>query len=286
MDDMNEILKAVIETEIDDEDELIEKHLSELIKKQKLSDKAMNAAKGMMRLANAFKDEPGMKAVMDKLAGMAGYPAPTRGAREEEEEMRKATLAEEEKRKKSRHNEDDKPAPKKGAVSKSDLPEEFQAILKAQDDRIAEERTARERIEKQLETERRERVRKDLFQKCETDFCHGPGMSSDAMADMLMKAYDASNELGQALEKQWAETSKVVKQSNLLTAQGNGVGTGANSASAWGQIQARARDLVQKSLDTDLTAAKALDMVLKTDEGKRLYDQYLEENPAQRARAY
>lgn len=76
--EMDEILKALIEAELDDE-----QNVDKVLKAGKVSDKAANAVKGALKLLNAFKDEL-PKDIMNTLASLGGYgyAAPTQMAKQ------------------------------------------------------------------------------------------------------------------------------------------------------------------------------------------------------------
>lgn len=156
---------------------------------------------------------------------------------------------------------------------------ETSRVLKAQQNEIEALRKESQGLQEILKAERVERIRKEYVAKCTKEFPLVPGMTSDEMGEMLQKAYEVSDEFGQNLEKQWTQTQASLSKSQLLVNQGFvSANDGSPAQGAWGKIQELAKQRVQKA-DGGLSEAKALDMVLK--ENPDLYQEYLNENPAQ-----
>jgi hypothetical protein len=189
-------------------------------------------------------------------------------------------------------DEEDKPFPgaappfggdKKKKVSKShvpaDMPAEMQAIFKAQQSEMEGLRKEAAETAALLQAERSQRIRKEYVEKCAEKFSHVPGMTTEEMGVMLQKAYEVSEEFGAQLEKQWTETNEAVRKSVLLRNQGV-VATNDGASGAWSKMQSLAKELVAKTEGLD--EGHALDVVMK--ENPELYQEYLDENPAQSGR--
>jgi len=159
---MEEILKAVLETELEDESKV-----EEVLKAAKLSDKAKGAVKGALRLLNAYKDEL-PKDIMKTLAELAGYgyPAPTEKAKGKKNEE------EEDKKKKYGY-----PAPAKkedGSYDFSSIPEEVRPAVEALWKEHQEAVKKAEELEKVLKEERDKQLRKEFIQKAADEFANLP----------------------------------------------------------------------------------------------------------------
>jgi hypothetical protein len=107
---------------------------------------------------------------------------------------------------------------------------------------------------------------------------------TEEIAMTLKSAYDADPKLGESIENLLLRVNEALVSSPVLKSFGSTGARAGGSGDAWGKIQALAGQMVQKSGDAKFTSEKAVALVLKTEEGRRLYDEYLHENPAQRAR--
>lgn len=250
---LEELLKSVLETEAEGEQALIES-----LKAAKIDDEAIEIAKANYRMQHGFKD----KLSEDALAVVvkaAGYWTKARD-----------------------DDDDDKPFPgakppfggkKKTKDKKShvpaDMPAEMAAIFKTQQEELSV-------VKKQLDDERRERVRKEYVVKCADEYSYVPGMSSEQMGEMLQKAYEVGDDFGKQLEGQWATTSAAVKKSSLMDASGRLVTNGGGGGGPIDKLNAIAKE---KATKEKISFAKAFDQALV--ENKPLYDEYLSDNPAQ-----
>jgi len=259
-----EILKAVLDTEVDEES-----NFSEWFEKAGVSDKGQGALKSALRILNAYKDEL-PKDALDKLAAAAGYPAPKAKQKEDEEE-----------------EEDRYPKPKeKGKkVSKSadgddaKLPDNFQAILKAQKDEIEAVRKESERVKDELKKERDARELEGWIAKAKSELLYFPGKSIEEMGAMLKSLSDSNPELAKAQFESMKTASDALKSSKAFGEScGSAFGKSA-SGSALDRIEKMAAGLVEKSADPKFTKEKATSLVLERN--PELYTQYRDEHPAQ-----
>lgn len=109
--------------------------------------------------------------------------------------------------------------------------------------------------------------------------------ASDELALVLKSAHDVSPDFGKQLEGILDRVNAAVGESPVFKSLGsNGhQSTGGGSSDAWSRINQLAEQMVQKSSDKKMTLSTARSLVLKTDEGRKLYREYLAENPAQRS---
>lgn len=98
----------------------------------------------------------------------------------------------------------------------------------------------------------------------------GQGKVED-VADMLEKAYSLSEDFGKQLEANFAATEAKIANSGIFNEFGK-TGAGGDAGSTWAKIEAIAAGMVAK--DAKMTQAQAVDAVLRTDEGQRLYAEY------------
>ena len=258
---MDEILKAVLETEVDEETSF-----EEYFEKAKVSEKGQNALKSALRMLNAYKDEL-PKDALDKLAAAAGYPAPKKAKMEDEEE--------------------EYPAPKKGQ-KKEDEEEmkvkkdaEIEAVRKSYDDQLSALKEQNEKIEKALEAERGKREMAEWVEKTKTELSYFPGKSSEELAKSLKALHDVDPKLAEEAFEEKKKISKMVEESELLKEAGQNVSGGGNADGPWAKIEKLAGDMVEKSSDLSLSKSAAINKVLDTPMGKELYKKYLDDNPRQ-----
>lgn len=273
--EMQEILKAVLETELEEEQKLAEVFKA-------LSPKGMSAAKGALRILNAFKEEM-PENVLNTLADLAGYPEPKKAQEKKPEEK-----------------EPKMPFPeKKDAVAKAanELPDEVKAfvepLFKAYDAKIealTEQTKASEeranKTEEVLKAERDERQLGEWITKAENQLAFYPGKSSEELGKMLHTLAKADRKVADEQFETMKVAAETIEKSTLLTDVGlKRTGSGAPSAkagtSAWEQIEKMADGIVEKSSDGLMDKPHAVTAVLKTERGKELYAQYLAEHPSQ-----
>jgi len=276
-----EILKSVLETELDEESEL-----SDFIAKAKVSEKGAAALKSALRILSAYKDEM-PKDALDKLASAAGYAAPTmKQDKKMEDEMGgypDPTKQDEVKKYLEKMPEEVRkalgvPEPKPEPAAAPELPPEMQAIMKAQADQVEALQKKNAEIEKSLAAERDKRELAEWTAKAKAELAHVPGKSVDELAVMLKGLHDTDPKIA---EEQFAilkQASEVVKSSQLLTMAGTGSAGSGNSGSAWDRIVKMADGFVEKSAG-DLTQAQAIVKVMEVKPD--LYNEYLNEHPHQ-----
>lgn len=208
--ELDELLQIVAEGEIENEEDLLE-----LMEKQKLSPKAINAVKGAMRLLGAHKDVIPAD-MMKKLSAMAGYgyPAPTSKQEEKPEEKPEEEPANKGKGEggMKKAKEGDRPAFLKedGSIDFDALPENVVPLvqhLKKEHDEAAAANDSSEEIKKlqdDLAEERRIRKEREFKDKVKDELGNLAG-DADELGKMLKEAYDVSEELG---EKVWGNLKK------------------------------------------------------------------------------
>ncbi|MBW2084447.1 MAG: hypothetical protein JRI54_00225 [Deltaproteobacteria bacterium] len=255
---MEEILKAVLETELEDEQKV-----EEVLKAAKLSDKAQNAVKGALRLLNAYKDSL-PKDIMKTLAELAGYgyPAPTEKAKDKKDEE------EEDKKKKYGY-----PAPTKkedGSYDFSGIPEEVRPAVEALWKEQQEAIKKAEELEKVLKEERDKQLRKEFVQKAATDFTNLPTKPEEFGLVLKGLAEKAPEEYTK-LEGVLKAASEAIEKGALYAEIGRGGMPAGDSAVA--KVEAMAAGLVQKN--ANLSRMDALAKVLA--ENPQLYEQYRKE---------
>jgi len=231
-----EILKAVLETEVDEEAKL-----SEWLEKAKLSDKGQAAVKSVLRMLSAYKDEL-PKDVLDALASTVGYPAP------------------------------------KEKQVKKDFSPEVEEVLKAQTSEIDALKTRNDEITKALKTETDKRELVEWTQKAERELSHYPGKSTKEIGTMLKALHDKDPELAKQQFEIMKSASDAFAASPILQEAGRNT-ISENRGGAWEQIEKMADGFVEKSGDMKITKEKAIRKVLELRPD--LYNQYLDEHPAQ-----
>jgi len=254
---MEEILKAVLETELENES-----RVEEVLKAAKLSDKAKGAVKGALRLLNAYKDEL-PKDIMKTLAELAdyGYPAPTEKAKGKKDE-------EEDEKKKYGY-----PAPTKkedGSYDFSSIPEEVRPAVEALWKEQQEAVKKAEELEKVLKEERDKQLRKEYIQKAADEFANLPTKPEEFGLVLKGLAEKAPEEYAK-LEGVLKAANEAIEAGALYAEVGRGGAPAGDSAVA--KVEAMAAGLVQK--DANLSRADALAKVLA--ENPQLYEQYRKE---------
>lgn len=240
-DTVDEIIKSVLELDLDNEEQI-----DKILKADGMSDKARAACKAMLKIATGFKDE--MPAdLMTKLAKLGGYAA---------EKVAKAD----------------------GELDLDSIPAavrpQVEALWKSQ--REAAERVVK--AEALLKAERDERTTREFIAKAASEFSALPGMRAEEIGPALKAMHEASPAHAAKIEDVLKGAAEAIKASELLKQVGRP--SSGISGSAWTEIEKLADQHVAKS-DAGTSRASAIDAVLKTAEGRALYQKYLAEHPAQ-----
>jgi len=243
---MDEIIKAVLENDLDNE-----AAIDKVLKAAKMSEKAQGAIKAMLKLAAGFKDE--MPADMMKmLSKLAGYDVGTPEGF----------------------------APQKKSDELDALPPEVRAKVEALWKANDEQRKENEKLQAVIKAERDERVGKEFVAKAAADFAHLPGAKAEDLGPVLKALSESSPEAYAKIELTLKAADEALKQSALLTQAGHASTHDSLSGGAWDKIVQLADSIVQKS-DKGTTKAQAIDEVMRSAQGKALYQEYLAEHPAQ-----
>jgi hypothetical protein len=277
--DMQEILKAVLETETDGEAEL-----DAVLKEAKVSDKGQGAAKGALRILQAFKDEM-PKDVLAKLASIAGY---TEKAKKPEDEMMNGKDKMKTKKKGESEEDDEYGYPdatskkvKKGLESlPEDVRKDVEGLFKAQTDELEALRKQNDEVQKSLKAERDARELESWVEKAKTELSHFPGQSAEEMGKTLKGLADINPELAKKQFEQMKAASAAIKKSSMFSEGGipTNPNMGGGGGSAWDQITKMADGIVEKS-DKPMSREKAMAQVMKNHPD--LYQRYLSEHPQQ-----
>lgn len=256
MSGLDEVLKAVLETETDDENKVAE------IFGKDLSERGASAVKGALRLLSAFKDElPGD--VFQKLTRIAGQEESA--ADDMEDDMEKAKKAGED-------YQYDSPVEK--SMDTQELPEEMRAkveqLFKAHGDAIAKA----EALERVVEKMRSDAAEKECVAKAEKQFGALPGKSAQEIGRILKSVQDTDSKMATQLEELLASANDVIVKSGLFSEAGSNQSEG---ASAWERIEAIAKGI--RDADPKVSVAKSVDMAM--EQNPDLYAAYAKDNTAQ-----
>jgi hypothetical protein len=257
---MDEIMKACLELELENEQEV-----EEVLKAKKISPKAMSAVKGALRILSAFKDEL-PKDVMTTMAGLAGYS------------YAKPAKAEKQKKKPEEEEKEKKKLPFKkedGTVDWESVPEEMrpalQMLWKENEENVKKHDDAvkkADELQKALEIEQQTRIAKEFLDKG-NDF---PNIGdAKKVGDILRKSYEVSDEYGKEVEEVLKTANDRIEKS-LFDEIGSNVQP-EPGAGAWGKIEELAKGIVQKN--DSMTMAQAIDLIL--DQKPELYEEYQKE---------
>ncbi|MBC7340959.1 MAG: hypothetical protein H5U02_00635 [Clostridia bacterium] len=257
---MEEILKAILETELEDEAKV-----EEVLKAQKLSEKAAGAVKGALRLLNAYKDELPAD-IIKTLAGLAGYgyPAPENKADDKDKQGDKG--------KKDKYGYPPPVKKEDGSLNFEGVPEEVRPML----EQIWKEHEAAvkkaEELEKVLKEERdRQRV-KEFVAKAASEFANLPGAKAEEFGPVLKGIAEKAPEEWQKLEGVLKAADQAIRKGMLFAEMGrSGIAAG---GSAVAKIEGIAKSLVEKDASR-LTMAQAITKALEMH--PELYEEYLAE---------
>jgi len=233
------VLDRILNTDLGNEDEI-----EQILKAKGLSDKAANAVKGALRLLNAYRDEL-PNDILNTLASLAGYgyaPAPTGEV------------------KAAKPYSDDQNYGDYGYGEYGEGTARKKPKPKRAEDEVAQSEPVRKSL---LGLARdRDEVWASIEKAAELMY----GECSPRTVDMLL-----CTKLGAELYAQYLSAPFAKPQAPIAKAEADD-----QDVPAWGEIQALAQQLVQKSGDY-MTEAQAVAHVLNTPRGRQLYKRYLAE---------
>ena len=274
-----EVLQALIGTPAEGEDQFLA-----TLKSQGVTDKEqIDAAVASYRVQKGMKDLVSDD-VMATVAKSAGYEKTAKAVGKDEgvddaEPNATSGKVDPEAKKK------DKLGKTKKSLNLADLDDGTRAYVEGvfKSHAAMEERTASlEAVVKSLQDEKQEQ---HYVAKAAKDYAHLP-LGERQIGLMLKSAHDMNPEFAKGFEGLLGRMDEMVEKSAMLTTMG--AVNKANEGGAWDKLQTLANGIVQKSAESgkDVSASQALDLVLKTEQGKALYREYLGDNPQQRAEIY
>jgi hypothetical protein len=272
-----EILDAVLKTEVDEEAQL-----SDLFEKAELSDKGKSAAMAAVRLLSSFKDElpPGMVDKLSAIAGIKKEPAMP------EDEDKKPTFPDFKNKEAVKKWADEMPEDLKKSILEpadpdtvegEEMSEDIKKQLEARDLQLTELKKQNEEFQKSLKTERDARETELWIQKAKAELSHYPGKSAEDLGKMLKSLHDVNPEIAIEQFTQMKTASEALKESSLLKSAGV-AGGDTSGGSAWKKIEKIASNLMEKA-DTTFTKSQAINKALEMN--PELYADYLAEHPKQ-----
>jgi hypothetical protein len=260
----DDIIKAVLETQVDEET-----NLDEFISKSELDETGAQVVKGALRLLAGFKDKLPTE-TPSALAKAAGYEEPVAKAKKEEEIPPKEMDEEE--------DEEEMKMKKSLEALPEELRKEFETIQKAQDDKIAELTTKNETFAKQLKEERDRRETEEWVAKCKEHLAALPGKTAQEHGESFKKMADADAELAEEQFKVLKSAADAIKEGNLYKELG---GRGEDTT---GSVMTKINKAAAKLRDGDSKLSKEQAFMKALEDDPTLYAEYMNEHPAQSGR--
>lgn len=258
-----EIMKAVLETEVEGE-----ANLQEFIDKSELDEGGIDAAKGALRILSSFKDKL-PEGTISKLAEIAGYDQPIIKEAKKEEAPQKEEEEEEEETEMKKSLE---------GVSE-EVKKQFEDIQKEHQAQVDALKAKNEEIEKALKEEKDRRELETWVAKAKEELDGIPGKTAEELGTELKKLADVDTEIADSQFNVLKASAEAIKEGNLLKELG---GRGMDVAgSAMDKINKLAEKLIEKS-SGELTKEQARVKIM--DENPSLYTQYMAEHPEQQGR--
>lgn len=249
---MNDIIKDIIDVPLEQETEVVEALVS-----KELTDDARHGLIGAMRIVQAYKDEAGMREALVALATLLDFEKPE----EEETPMAQEDVEME------KSSED--------SINMNDIPDEVRAqvenLWKANEEAV---KKAAE-LEEVLKAERDERLTKEFVAKAAESYGNIPGHTADELGLMVKSLHTHDEEAAKKIEGLLKTVSQVISKSELfveagVTVQDQGVKDPLNQLDSLAQKHC--------SENPGVSYAKAYDVVMKSDEGRKLYTEYVQSN--------
>lgn len=247
---MKEVIEQILKSELQEEDKITEE-----LQKANLSEKAVSAAKGALRILSAFKKEfP--KDFIGTLSKLSGYDLP---AQKEEEKAKKK-------------EEDPKPAIKEDGTPVYELiPDKLKPMVeklcKSQEDAVKKSNE----LEKILKEEREKRLIKEFIAKA-SEFKKLP-INAEEFGLVMKEFSERAPEAYEKLESILKATDKAIEDGNLFKSMGTDQTPEDNIMS---KVEKAASEKMKAN--DKLTKEQAITEVLK--ENPELYEKYESEKSA------
>ena len=248
-----EIINALIDTPAEGEENLVA-----TLKSAGMSQEKIDAATISLRLQAGMKDLVDTD-TFDSVAKAAGYDFGKGKEGEDDEDPKKKKKAK-------------KPEGVKKSVDLDTLDPEAKAIVEGVFKSNADLVEKSAKMEETLKSLTSANEKREFVAKAAEDFSH-INMESDALGSMLQQADAVGEDFSKGFNALLKGMNEVVQKSALLQTTGSATISG-GTADAWAKIEALAEGLVQKS-DKAMSKAEAVSVVMKTEEGQQLYNDYL-----------
>lgn len=235
--------------------ESVEKRLGEVLEKAKVEKALAEAARGALRLLNAYKDKL-PKEVLQALAEAAGYGYPEPKKREKPDD--------------EAYGEPDKEPdkPKKG-IRKDDLPPEVREYLEKAEREAEALRKKAEEAERIAKAEREARLHREYVEKAAREYSH---IAKAEELGPVLRALDEKLEKADAERlHQWLRAADERIEKGALFAEFGR--NGATPSSAVVKVEAKAEEI--RKADPKLTKEQAFARALEAN--PELYVEYLRE---------
>jgi len=272
-----EVLQAIISTPAEGEDQLLA-----TLKSQGVEDKEkVDAAVASYRMQKGMKDlvADDVMAAVAKTAGYEGTAKAVTPNEGKDDKKPDATSGKVDPKTKTGQG------PVKKTVDLSNLDEGTKAMVESvfKSHAAMEERTATlEAVVKSMKDDKEE---VHYVAKAAKEFSNLP--LGDKELGLMLKSANAMNpEFAKGFETLLGRMDEMVAKSAMLTTAG--AVSKANAGGGLDKLQVMADGIVRKSTEAgkEMSAAQAMDLVLKTEQGQALYREYLGDNPKQRAEIY
>lgn len=225
-DNMDELIQVVLETEAENEEELVK-----ALESQGLSEKTIEALKGVARLTGAYSDEIDTDA-FQAFAKAIGYELPVEKSEEEEEPV----------------------------ITKSDLEglsEDVREKILAMEKNRKESDARMKKLEETLEKREEERRLNEFVGKCED--LDSLGKAEELGAILKSVADNAGDEQAESVLEAFRSVHKIAENPDLFRETGSSR-PGVISGSASEEIEKQANELVKSE---NISIGKAWDKVLR-----------------------
>lgn len=253
-----ELVEEILNTDVPDEEAITKAFEAEKV--DKATDKQMSVISGAVRLLNSIKEGfPNLGSIINRLAKLGDAKPADKGGHMDEDEKDKRRLDE-----------------KKKGIKKEDIsslsPEmqaTFKSVMKSNQDlleRVNKTEESNQELRDEIELKKFVTKAEDLKELGIDPEKFGPVLKA-----ISEKAPEVSDEINELLEK----TNNTIKKSAFRE-----IGTSSsNGGSAWAKIEKMAQDMASK--DNTVTKEQAAARILKTDEGKKIMQDYRDEKGGQ-----
>jgi len=252
-----ELVEEILNTDVPDEEAIAKAFEAEKV--DKATDKQINVISGAVRLLNSIKEGfPNLGSIINRLAKLGDSKPADKAGHMDKDKKAKQIEDEDEKKKGIKKEDIENLSP--------EIKAHFESVMKSNNElktRVQKAEEVTKELKDEIETKKFVAKAEEL-----TDL----GIEADEFGPVLKELSEKAPEAFEKLQPILDKANTTIKKSAFRE-----IGTSSsNGGSAWAKIEKMAEEVASK--DNTITKEQAAARILKSDEGKKLIQDYRDEN--------